>query len=52
MESLIAINVNAEADYASLVCDGDIGCPECAPVYPAEASAVCNPGGYCEVAWN
>jgi hypothetical protein len=49
-ESLIAINVNAEAGYAGLVCD-DAGCDKCLPAYPAEATAVCDPAGYCDVVW-
>ncbi len=26
------------------VCDGDVGCPECAPTYPAGAEAECDQG--------
>jgi hypothetical protein len=51
MESLIAINVTSEAGYTDLVCD-DEACPECAPVYPAEARAQCSLDGFCEVVWN
>ncbi|MFW5921170.1 MAG: hypothetical protein ACOCUS_04965 [Polyangiales bacterium] len=48
---LVAIRADGEGDFTSVVCDPMIGCPECAPVYPEEASAVCNPDGYCEVEW-
>lgn len=40
--SLIALNQDARGDYESLVCDPGTGCPECAPVYPSNVSAVCD----------
>lgn len=42
--SLIAIRADREGDYAALVCDLGTGCPECAPVYPSDVSAVCDAG--------
>ncbi len=42
--SLIALNQDARADYEALVCDPGTGCAECAPVYPADVSAVCDAG--------
>jgi len=47
--ALIAIAVDAEGAYSELVCDPDAGCPECAPVYPEEASAHCDETGHCAV---
>lgn len=47
--ALIAIRSDAEPAYAAVACDPGTGCPECAPVYPAEARAVCRMG-HCEVA--
>ncbi len=47
---LVAINASKESDFSATVCDPGMGCPECAPTYPAEATAVCN-AGHCEVTW-
>ncbi len=47
--ALIAIRNDAESRYAALVCPSDVGCPECAPAYPAEASAYCADDGHCAV---
>ncbi len=47
--SLIAVPVEAEAELTELLCDPDLGCPECAPVYPDELSAVCTVDGRCAV---
>lgn len=33
-DHLIAVSNSGGADYAMLVCDPNIGCPECEPVYP------------------
>ena len=43
-ESLIAVRADAESELQSLVCDGDFGCPECLPVYPADVGAQCDAG--------
>ena len=49
MEGIVA--VSNEGDFAPLVCDpAGQGCPECAPIYPEEASAVCT-SGQCTVSW-
>ena len=45
---LIAIPSNAENELRALTCDGDIGCPECAPSYPEGAEAICDAGS-CKV---
>jgi len=42
--SLIAIRTDAEAFFSAQVCDPDFGCPECAPVYPEDVSAICQSG--------
>lgn len=42
--SLIAIRTDAEGFYSAQVCDPEFGCPECAPVYPADVDAVCLDG--------
>ncbi len=42
------IGVSSENEYASLVCDPDSACPECAPVYPSEVTVSCAEAGYCE----
>jgi hypothetical protein len=44
---LIAISAADEAPYRELVCDPRQACPECAPVYPAEAEAYCTGDGHC-----
>ncbi len=53
MEGLIAIPRTSEEAYMTLVCDDGpmAGCPECAPLYPMEASAVCDATGHCAVVW-
>lgn len=38
---LIAVRTDSESTYAGLACDEGQGCPECAPEYPAGASAEC-----------
>lgn len=38
---LIAVRADSESTYAEMACDDGQGCPECAPQYPAEASAQC-----------
>lgn len=45
---LIAVAADSRGALERLVCDPDSGCPECAPVYPEGASAVCD-GGLCRV---
>jgi hypothetical protein len=45
---LIGIAVDAERDYADLVCDPDQACPECAAVYPDEVTVECSSAGRCE----
>jgi hypothetical protein len=49
---LVAIHVDGNGAYQDLACDAGAltPCPECAPVYPDEASATCS-GGRCEVLW-
>ncbi|MCB9636755.1 MAG: hypothetical protein H6721_31980 [Sandaracinus sp.] len=47
--ALIAIRNDAEGRYTDLVCPNDIGCPECAPAYPADVSAFCADDGHCAV---
>lgn len=42
------LGVSSESDYASLVCDPDQACPECAPVYPSEVTVRCAAARYCE----
>ncbi len=44
LASLIAIRADAEAFFSAQVCDPGFGCPECAPVYPADVSAICDAG--------
>jgi hypothetical protein len=39
--SVIAVNISRDADYANYVCDPDMGCPECAPVYPDDIEIAC-----------
>lgn len=53
MEGLLAIPIAAENAYMDIVCDEGTmtGCPECAPIYPMEAAAVCDPDGHCNVSW-
>ena len=46
---LIAVAKSGELEYRELVCDPDTDCPECLPVYPDNAEAVCNDAGHCEV---
>ncbi|MBW2453854.1 MAG: hypothetical protein JRI68_05065 [Deltaproteobacteria bacterium] len=41
---ITAIPVAYEPKLQELVCDGDYGCPECAPVYPSGAEAWCEQG--------
>jgi hypothetical protein len=47
VEHVIAIAGSAEASFSALVCDEAQACPECAPVYPPEMTAVCT-DGHCE----
>jgi len=49
-ENLIAIRTDSTAEYEDLVCDPDMGCPECAPEYPADVQAICDEDGHC-TAW-
>ena len=46
--SLIAIRIDMDPAYSSAVCDPLMACPECLPMYPSEARAVCRMG-HCEV---
>ncbi|MFO0762234.1 MAG: hypothetical protein U0359_37690 [Byssovorax sp.] len=48
-EGLIALNKASLSTYAQQVCAPDQDCPACAPIYPAEYSAVCNASKHCEV---
>jgi hypothetical protein len=52
-DGLVAIRVDAEPAFSALVCDGPtVACPECAPVYPSEARAVCDPRArHCALVW-
>jgi len=52
-EGLLAVRTDSAAGYVELVCDMGASepCLECAPVYPDEATASCNPGGWCEAIW-
>ncbi len=45
---LTAIPIAYEQKLQELVCDSDFGCPECAPVYPADTEAWCE-AGHCVV---
>jgi hypothetical protein len=49
-DNLIAIRTDAGAEYSDLVCDPDMGCPECAPEYPGDVQAICDEDGHC-TAW-
>jgi hypothetical protein len=42
------IGVSSENAYASLVCDPEQTCPECAPIYPSEVTVSCNTDDHCE----
>jgi hypothetical protein len=46
--SLVAIAKDQLGTLMQMVCDGDIGCPECAPSYPPGAAAICD-AGTCKV---
>ncbi len=41
---LTAIPIAYEPKLQELVCDGDYGCPECAPAYPSDAEPYCDQG--------
>jgi hypothetical protein len=44
------VAVRSSPSYSEALCDPQAPCPPCAPPpYPAEASAVCNAAGHCEV---
>jgi hypothetical protein len=43
------VGVSSEDAYASLVCDPDQACPECAFLYPDEVTVRCNTDDHCEV---
>ena len=42
--TLVAIRTDAEGDYVAIACGEDVGCPECAPTYPADVTATCEAG--------
>ncbi len=42
------LGVSSENTYASLVCDPEQACPECAPLYPDEVTVRCNADDHCE----
>jgi hypothetical protein len=48
--SLIALNHDMAVQYAALVCDANSACPDCAPLYPPEAMALCD-SGRCIMVW-
>jgi len=48
--SLIALRRDQRFAYENLVCDSDIGCPECAPLYPSDVRAICD-GGRCTLVY-
>lgn len=50
VDHLVAVNTASEPSFASLVCSSDQACPECMPIYPAEAMALCN-DGHCEAVY-
>ncbi len=41
---VVDIRTDAEGDYAAIACGEDVGCPECAPTYPADVTATCEAG--------
>jgi hypothetical protein len=43
------VAVSDEAAFASLVCDPNQACDECAAVYPSEVTATCSASGLCEL---
>lgn len=44
------VAVRKTPSFSGELCDPNIGCPPCAPPpYPAEATAICNASGHCEV---
>jgi hypothetical protein len=46
---LVALSLAGAAELPGLVCGSDdIGCPECEPIYPPDADAVCD-RGHCTV---
>jgi hypothetical protein len=47
-DSIIALRIDAEADYARLVCDPDQACDDCVSPLPAAARAECF-NGHCTV---
>lgn len=47
---LVAINSIGRSAFEEVVCNTDTGCPECAPVYPEDATPACA-SGHCEVQW-
>jgi hypothetical protein len=48
VNQVIAIATDGESAYSMAVCDSGTACPECAPVYDADAVARCV-SGHCEV---
>ncbi len=40
-QTVVALNAEIRGGYEAFVCEGDIGCPECAPVYPDNLVARC-----------
>jgi hypothetical protein len=53
LEGLIALPLASYGDLMDLVCDEGSSepCPECAPVYPMEASGVCDDDNHCAIEW-
>ena len=46
-EALIAIRSDSRRELEELVCDPDVDCAMCAPVYPDNVEAVCDDDGHC-----
>ena len=46
-EVLIAVRSDSRRDLEELVCDPDVDCAMCAPVYPDNVEAVCDDDGHC-----
>jgi hypothetical protein len=49
---VIALRTDSESAYSAVACVGVDACPECAPAYPEEVTATCNPAGFCEAVWS
>ncbi len=41
------VAISDENAFASLVCDAQLACAQCAPIYPSEATTTCGAQGHC-----